>query len=1128
MRAARSRVVSGRCSWRMPLLAQLVVLAAALFVMAPPGARAAVKQVSLQWGSVSAFTTEGYRGVEEAEITSAYPDANTGGNWDLYLGSRPDGTVSRVLMRWDLSPLAALFNTPGTRVLMVELKLGEWYTHGVPNQEFTVHALTPANAGWVVGTVGPYTWKESQPGSVAWNGARLGEQAWAGAPGCGQPGVDYVAEPVARFRSDSDTRGMRPRYLPPFRLPVALAREWALHPEQNAGLLMKAVVEEGDRGIYVIGSEHQRADYGWDRHHPELTVTYYEPDEAPPPPPGRLVVAGRSAYTIVLPADATPGERYAAQELASHLEQITGAALPILPEDAYQRDMGPAVSIGRTRLSEKALSARELAKLGDEGYRLCRQGVDLILVGGRRRGALYGVYELLETLGVRWLTPQVTLLPKRASLGLPARARTVTPRFRYRDQLWNNNATPEWLARMRVNGEYARLPEARGGSARVALGCHSLDYLIPAELFDKHPEWFAVKEDGKRHRCPEYCLTNEGLRAYVLAKVREELRADPGIEYYWVSQNDGSLSGCFCEACTAERQRHGGGRPTGRTDQATIDSPGAGAGDPRWSANTISFVNAIARGIRDEFPRVRLKTLAYSYTVTPPENLRVEDNVTVVLCGNYGCCTFHPRGKGSLRQLLRRWTAISTEVQTYFYGGSNYGFWWPYPNVPALAENYQLADRDGVTAVYTQGTAPGYGAGLVDLRAYLSARIAWDPKRDIGREIHEFCAGYYGPGGPFIEQYVREYSDRVTRRRRCGGISWGNAEGWRDWVDAETISWAEALFQQALAATRDQPEYHRRVRAASLEVLWARVMLSAAPKPELRAEEYVLLPGSAGAEVREAAARFTEIMAEAGYDRMSEVVSYQPTENAITAMGRRHPVQRLRGEAGQVAVVPSLGGRIVSWETRAFGGNLLRLGGSGEPYSGGYEEASQFDLASPGAAADFQVVASTAEQLVLRAMLTNGVEVTRTLELAAEGTELRIRSEYRNAGKEPVRVTPRTHPEFAFSQLGEARLYVAGPDGGWQEHELASASTPTAEWRLPVATAARPEWLLGDPKRNLGLLNVFAPDAVETLYAFWGQEYGCVNLELWGKPVELAPGAACVLAHRYQVITDLRAFLAGR
>ena len=77
MRAARSRVVSGRCSWRMPLLAQLVVLAAALFVMAPPGARAAVKQVSLQWGSVSA--TRRLSGVESRDH-GAYLDANTGGN----------------------------------------------------------------------------------------------------------------------------------------------------------------------------------------------------------------------------------------------------------------------------------------------------------------------------------------------------------------------------------------------------------------------------------------------------------------------------------------------------------------------------------------------------------------------------------------------------------------------------------------------------------------------------------------------------------------------------------------------------------------------------------------------------------------------------------------------------------------------------------------------------------------------------------------------------------------------------------------------------------------------------------------------------------------------------------------
>ena len=223
---------------------------------------------------------------------------------------------------------------------------------------------------------------------------------------------------------------------------------------------------------------------------------------------------------------------------------------------------------------------------------------------------------------------------------------------------------------------------------------------------------------------------------------------------------------------------------------------------------------------------MRLKTLAYSYTVTPPENLRVEDNVTVVLCGNYGCCTFHPRGKGSLRQLLRRWTAISTEVQTYFYGGSNYGFWWPYPNVPALAENYQLADRDGVTAVYTQGTAPGYGAGLVDLRAYLSARIAWIPSATSAARSTS-SAPLLRPGGPSSSERPRD-TRPVTRRRRCGGISWGNAEGGATgWMPRRSPGrrrcssrrWRRRGTSRSITA----------VRAASLEVLWARVMLSAAP-----------------------------------------------------------------------------------------------------------------------------------------------------------------------------------------------------------------------------------------------------------------------------------------------------------
>ena len=45
-----------------------------------------------------------------------------------------------------------------------------------------------------------------------------------------------------------------------------------------------------------------------------------------------LTQNGKSDYTIVIGAEASPSERHAAQELQSFLEQISGARLPISTE----------------------------------------------------------------------------------------------------------------------------------------------------------------------------------------------------------------------------------------------------------------------------------------------------------------------------------------------------------------------------------------------------------------------------------------------------------------------------------------------------------------------------------------------------------------------------------------------------------------------------------------------------------------------------------------------------------------------------------------------------------------------------------------------------------------------------
>ena len=1066
----------------------------------------------LQLGAENHWCPEGYKGVEEVMLCKGSPGANYGAFWEWQSGTTKDEREAyRALIRWDLRKLRPLFDSKQYQVVMAELRLGLWYNRSSQRQPFEVFRISLANAGWVEGGA------KGKPasGTATWEAARSGVQPWKGAPGCGKPGVDYDETPVARFVSDSLTH-MRPRYLSPIRLPLDMVRSWALEPERNAGLLIKRADGSKQVGsVNFVPSEHQRSDYGWDRHHPELVITYLDTERSAETQPGQLVSKGRSGHVVVVPNSPVGSERRAAGEFADHVKQISGCELTILPEDLYRPEYGPCVSIGRTARSEKVLSEDGLAALGEEGYVIDRRGQDLFIVGGRRRGSLYGVFEFLEGLGVRWLTAKFPLTPKSDTIALPARPARYVPKFFYRDQLWNNGSTPEWRARLRLNGEYARLPNDLGGSTRSINNCHSFHVLVPHTLRPDHPDWFALTEDGKRshgsRKCVNLCTTNPEVRRYILGGVRSRLSRTPDAEHVWVSQCDGGLSGCFCKECTAERVKHGG--------------------EKRWSANIISLVNYIAREIKGQYPKVWVKTLAYSYTVDAPDNQPVADNVLVVLCGPP--CTFHPidtcEKNAEFFDNLKKWTKVCNGIQTYFYGGPNFGYHWPYPSWLAMCSDYPVAYKHGVRAVYRQGAAVGYGSEFTELRGYLTARMAWNPELDPVKELVEFTDGYYGPGAPHIRDYMFWYDRRVRSRKSPSGGFWGEADAWKRWVDEDVIAYGEACFAKALDATKATPDYHRHVRAAYLPILFARTMSAVPPQPEFRDGEYVLLPGGAGERVRKAAALFTEIMAESGYNRWNEPDAYNPDTNPIAALKRTYRYVVLDNGRDQAYVLPALGGRIVRWDVAKLGGNAFRMPDTkapGYPYAGGYEEYSQFHRNSEGAMLDFKVVEHTDKRrLIMRAMLKNGLELTRTLELAKDSPRLDIASRYRNPTDKSVPLVLRNHPEFSFAQFKNAKLFLPGKDGTWQKHSLLTENTRAGDKSFEAASLSKPVWLFGDETRNRGLVNRFDPAVVKTLYAFWGENNACMNLELWGSEGKLEPGQTRELAHCYEITDDLRGFL---
>ena len=111
-----------------------------------------------------------------------------------------------------------------------------------------------------------------------------------------------------------------------------------------------------------------------------------------------IAVRGKPAdCSIVIAENAAKPYESAAKELQTFVEQMTGVKLPIV------RDSEPlppkAVVIGQTRHSFPIIRAEyKPGTFGDDAYLLKVSGGHLAIYGNKR-GAQYGVYDILERFG---------------------------------------------------------------------------------------------------------------------------------------------------------------------------------------------------------------------------------------------------------------------------------------------------------------------------------------------------------------------------------------------------------------------------------------------------------------------------------------------------------------------------------------------------------------------------------------------------------------------------------------------------------------------------------------------------------------------------------------------------------
>lgn len=533
---------------------------------------------------------------------------------------------------------------------------------------------------------------------------------------------------------------------------------------------------------------------------------------------GQSKMGGAAAYTIVRPADASPSQIHAAEELQKYTEQMTGVKLPILADDGPLPER--AILLGSTRHTAALLGGPvDLKALGDDGFHLKTSEPHLLIVGGPVRGTLYGVYELLERFGgCRWYSSWHSVIPQRAALSIPELDETQRPAFAMREPYWFDMFNADFAARNKANGAAMRLEDKHGGGIRFGIGCmvHTFKTLVPPdEFFASHPEYFS-EINGKRVKdSAQLCLTNPEVLKIVTARILERIRQDPAAKLFSVSQND-CQKYCTCPACKAIDTREGS-----------------------QAGTMIGFVNQVAEAVEKDFPNVWIETLAYNYTRTPPKTIRPRPNVVVRLC-SIECefsKPFDRSAAGQNRKFVAEmdsWSAMTDKLHIWDYTTDFRDYLGPFPNVLALQGNLRFFRDHHVVGVFEEGAYQGRHGDFAELKAWLLAKWLWNPDLPAETLLNDFFVGYYGAAAPLVRGYFDEI--HAFYQKPGATLSIYDDVLRQAPVTAEFYTRAVDLWRQAEAAVKDSPAHSYNVRMGAIPALFAHLSrLPAGAKEERRA-----------------------------------------------------------------------------------------------------------------------------------------------------------------------------------------------------------------------------------------------------------------------------------------------------
>jgi len=512
---------------------------------------------------------------------------------------------------------------------------------------------------------------------------------------------------------------------------------------------------------------------------------------------------GKTDYEVVLRKNPSETEKYAASVLTNYLHEISGAAFPLVEESNASASRHKIYIGYNIKLSDKKFEK------ADESFKYINTGHDIAIWGGKNRGTMYAVFTFLEKeLGVRWFSSTVKIVPQRSEHNFSVLNCEESPAIKFRlvdyyDMQEGAISAPQKNNSLRVQqcppvivNEINGRGEQPGGYEKFWFH-HSFDTFVPAEeYFDKHPEYFSLIHGKRQKKRSQLCLSNPEVLEILITNVRKFVKNYPDLKVYNIGQND-NHSPCQCEKC-----------------QKIVKKEGAESGIMLW------FVNQAAERLEKEFPNKIFGTYAYQFSRKPPKTMRPRKNVAIIFC-SIECDFSHPFTHEHNKEFvedLKNWGKITDRIFIWDYVVNFSHYLMPFPNFDVLQTNILILKNHNVQGICEQANCQNTGSEFFALRAYILAKLMWNPNINVKEEVADFINGYYGRSAAYIGEYFEKVQNLVTEDSYISIWTQPNSEIFTD----EFINESTDLFEKAKNAAEND-EVYRRVEVAELGILYLKL-----------------------------------------------------------------------------------------------------------------------------------------------------------------------------------------------------------------------------------------------------------------------------------------------------------------